>query len=138
MKIEINENEEKLKEVLTEIFVQDTKERNINSNFRAFSFSVRDDNGKILGGVRGFRIFNAIYIDKLAIDKSIRKQGYAKKLLETIELEVNDGSCDNLNLTTTEFQEAIGFYKKCGFKIDFIRRNDKDARSTKYYLSKKI
>ncbi|MDR1086839.1 MAG: GNAT family N-acetyltransferase [Endomicrobium sp.] len=91
----------------------------------------------MLGGIRGWRIFNEIYIDELAIDKSIRGYGYAKKLLWTLEQEANDGSCDNINLVTNEFQNAVGFYKKCGFNVDFVRSNSKNARSNKYYLSKK-
>jgi ribosomal protein S18 acetylase RimI-like enzyme len=137
MIIEINENEVELKKVLTKIFLQDDKEKSIDPNFLTFAFSVKDNNGNILGGIRGWRIFNEIYIDELAVDKSIRGQGYAKKLLETVEQKINDGSCDNINLVTHKFQNAVGFYKKCGFKVEFVRSNTKNTQSNKYYLSKK-
>ncbi|MDR3257122.1 MAG: GNAT family N-acetyltransferase [Endomicrobium sp.] len=138
MKIEINENEEELKKALNKIFIEDDRKNKIDPKFLAFAFSIKDDKNNILGGVRGWRIFNDIYVDELAVDKNIRRQGYGKKLLEMVEQKINDGFCDNINLVTNEFQEAIDFYKKCGFKIDFVRYNSKNEKSNKYYMVKKL
>ena len=42
---------------------------------------------------------------------------------------------DNINLTTYEFQ-ALEFYKKCGYKVEFVRENKENPKLNKYYLVK--
>ena len=42
---------------------------------------------------------------------------------------------DNYNLTTYEFQ-APKFYEKMGYKLEYIRKNNKNSKLNKYFYSK--
>ena len=134
LKIEKVEN---LQEKIDSIFVEQTKEHNIDSNYKDFEFAVKDENGNVLGGITGYRLFKEIHVSNLSIDKSYRGQGIGRKLLEIVEKELSNDMTDYIALTTNKFQEVVGFYKKCGFKIEFVREN-KDDRFTKYYMIKKL
>ena len=131
------EKVEDLQEKIDNIFVEQAKEHDIDSNYKDFKFAVKDDNGNILGGITGHRLFKEIYVSNLSIDKSCRGQGVGKKLLEIVEKELSNDMTDYITLTTNKFQKAVEFYKKCGFEIEFVRVN-KDDRFTKYYMVKKL
>ena len=134
LKIEKVEN---LQEKIDSIFVEQVKEHNIDSNYKDFEFAVKDENGNVLGGITGYRLFKEIHVSNLSIDKSYRGQGIGRKLLEIVEKELSNDMTDYIVLTTNKFQEVVGFYKKCGFEIEFVREN-KDDRFTKYYMIKKL
>ena len=126
-----------LQEKIDSIFVEQAKEHNIDSNYKDFEFAVKDENVNILGGITGYRLFKEIHVSNLSIDKSCRGQGIGRKLLEIVEKELSNDMTDYIALTTNKFQEVVGFYKKCGFEIEFVREN-KDDRFTKYYMIKKL
>ncbi|MDR3306247.1 MAG: hypothetical protein LBS61_01000 [Endomicrobium sp.] len=58
-----------------------------------------------------------------------------KKALTKIFLQ--DDKEKSMKPIANEFQNAVGFYEKRGFKVDFVRSNGKNARSDKCCLSKK-
>ena len=138
MKIEKVENSDILKDSMDKIYEIDDKEKGVDDiKFKTFAYAVKDSENNIIGGIHGWRAFDEIYIDEICIDKAIRGQGIGKKLLEIVEKEVNDGNCENINLLTNEYQNAIEFYKKCGFDIEFIRKH-KNTKFNKYYMVKKL
>ena len=55
--------------------------------------------------------------------------------MQTIEDYFKDKGFENINLTTYGFQ-APEFYKKCGFNVEFIRKNKENPKLDKYYLVK--
>ena len=57
--------------------------------------------------------------------------------MEAVENHFKDKNFENINLTTYEFQ-APEFYKKCGYKVEFIRENKKEPKLTKYFLIKHL
>jgi ribosomal protein S18 acetylase RimI-like enzyme len=83
-------------------------------------------------------VFDEIYIDEICLDKSIRGQGFGRKLLEIVESEVNDGGCENISLFTTDFQSAVGFYEKCGFEVAFVREHKNNKKFSKYHMVKNL
>ena len=42
---------------------------------------------------------------------------------------------ETIELTTYAFQ-APGFYQKCGFDVEYIRRSKSDSRLDKYFMVK--
>ncbi len=138
MKIERLEDKKELDTVMNRIFEENDKEKNAELGFEAFAYALKNDNNEIIGGIHGWKAFSEIYIDELCISKEGRGLGYGKKLLEIVEKEINKGDCDNINLVTNAFQNAIEFYKKCGFEVQFMRKNRKNSKYDKYYMIKKL
>jgi ribosomal protein S18 acetylase RimI-like enzyme len=134
MEIERTNNKEELKAVMDKIYEEHD---NVKIDFEDFNYMVKE-NGKIIGGITGWRAFNEIYVEELCIEKEYRNKGIGRKLLEKIEKEINNGKCDNINLITNEFTKAIGFYKKCGYEIEFKRENGINQKVNKYYMKKKL
>ena len=56
-------------------------------------------------------------------------------LVKTVENYFKDKEFENINLTTYGFQ-ALDFYKKCGYEVEFVRKNKKDSKLDKYFLVK--
>ena len=69
------------------------------------------------------------------IDYNYRRKGYGRKLLEDLEERFEGKGFNNINLVTNQFN-APAFYKKGGFKIEFIRKNIKNPKLTKFFFVK--
>lgn len=81
---------------------------------RTFSIFLKNDFGKVFGGLQAFLGSESIYIDVLWVETNLQKQGYGSKLLETAEFEaVKNGSIFSL-VDTWDFQ-AEEFYLKKGY-----------------------
>ena len=64
-----------------------------------------------------------------------RNKHIGSKLIETVENYFRDKGFENINLTTYDFQ-APEFYKKCGYEVEFVRKNKEEPKLTKYFLVK--
>jgi ribosomal protein S18 acetylase RimI-like enzyme len=80
----------------------------------AFSIFLKNDLGKVCGGLQAFLDKEAIYIDALWVEGSLKKQGYGTKLLHAAEKEAIKNGCIYSLVDTWDFQ-AEGFYKKNGY-----------------------
>ncbi|PIS01381.1 MAG: GNAT family N-acetyltransferase [Chlamydiae bacterium CG10_big_fil_rev_8_21_14_0_10_35_9] len=87
----------------------------------AFAVLVRGESGKILAGCNGSIVFGSIYTDQLWVDSSFRRKGVGKKLIEKVHEYGKENGCSKATVTTMSFQ-APDFYKKLGYKVDFIRK----------------
>ena len=76
-----------------------------------------------------------MHISDLIVLEQYRNKHIGSKLMETVESYYKNKEFENINLTTYEFQ-ATEFYKKCGFEIEFIRKNKENPKLNKYYLVK--
>ena len=135
MEIKKTIKKDELKQAMNNIFDDFEKEINVNIEYEEFYYEATD-NGKIIGGIIGWRNFNEIYIEEMCVDKNYRNQGIGKKLLEIVEKEIGNDSCDYINLATNEFQNAVEFYKKCGFEIEYKRENKRNKILSKYGMIK--
>lgn len=82
---------------------------------KAFSVFLKNDLGKVLGGIQAFVGSESVYIDILWIEENLRKQGYGTKLLDAAEREGIKNGCIFSLLDTWDFQ-AEKFYLKKGYE----------------------
>jgi ribosomal protein S18 acetylase RimI-like enzyme len=113
----------------------DAKEKRDLPPAEPYGFYVKDGD-KVLGGVQGYLIYGALYVQLLWVAKKLRNQGYGKKLMSEAEKFAKEKNYNMITLETLDFQ-ALDFYKKLGFKVDF-KRDGFFNNSTCYYLRKTI
>ena len=128
-----NLNEEFYKMIDTE-FNKYAIKNNVTCNYRPFNFVAKEDN-KVIGIITGHSYYSEVHIGDLIVLEDYRNKHIGTKLMETVENYYKDKGFENMNLTTYGFQ-ATEFYKKCGFKVEFIRENKENPKLNKYFLVK--
>ena len=78
--------------------------------------TLRDPNGKFLGGVYCDLYWNALFIKWVWLDETMRKHGLGAKLLADAEAEGRRRGATMSHLDTFSFQ-ARGFYEKYGYRV---------------------
>lgn len=101
-----------------------------------FAFFIRDDANKIVGGCNGNTLYGCLYIDQLWLDELLRQQGYGTQLVLAAEKYGKENGCSFITANTMSW-EALGFYQKCGFKIEFERHGFLH-NSIFYFLRKEL
>lgn len=129
------EDDPKIGEFINKEFTDYALKNEVTLGYDEFCF-VEEEDGKILGAITGRAYYNEVHIGDLIVNKDCRRSGLGSKLVKAVE-EYYSGKCyDIITLTTFGFQ-APEFYKKLGYKIEFVREN-KDPKLSKYFLSKSI
>ena len=129
------EDDPKIGEFINKEFTDYALKNEVTLGYDEFCF-VEEEDGKILGTITGRAYYNEVHIGDLIVSKDCRRSGLGSKLVKAVE-EYYSGKCyDLITLTTFGFQ-APEFYKKLGYKIEFVREN-KDPKLSKYFLSKPI
>ena len=129
------EDDPKIGEFINKEFTDYALKNEVTLGYDEFCF-VEEEDGKILGTITGRAYYNEVHIGDLIVSKDCRRSGLGSKLVKAVE-EYYSGKCyDLITLTTFGFQ-APEFYKKLGYKIEFVREN-KDPKLSKYFLSKAI
>ncbi|WP_379134028.1 GNAT family N-acetyltransferase [Paenibacillus sp. sgz500958] len=106
----------------------------INTNYEDINLSIKDENGKIIGGLISVFCWNWLEVDILWIDQKYRGLGYGSNLLQEIEEIAKHKGCTFIKLNTFSFQ-APDFYKKQGYTV--IGVLDDAPRGFKHYYFKK-
>jgi GNAT superfamily N-acetyltransferase len=107
----------------------------IDVNFTPFCFILYDENNQAIGVLDAFSSYSSIHIRDLWVDKAQRGKGYGKKLLAELENHFKGKGLHNINTVSCEFQ-APGFYKKCGYKVEFVRENLQNPKLTMTFFIK--
>ena len=107
----------------------------IDVNYKRFALVLSDAQNAAIGVLNAFTAFAEIYIDDMWIDKPHRGKGYGRQLIQFLEDHFKGRGFNNINLVTNQFQ-APEFYKKCGFELEFIRKNIKNPKLTKFFFIK--
>jgi ribosomal protein S18 acetylase RimI-like enzyme len=107
----------------------------IDLNYKRFSLIMKNDADEVIGLLTAYTVFAEIYVDEMWVDSCHRKKGYGRKMLKELEQRFEGKGFWNINLCTSEYQ-APEFYKKCGFKLEFIRKNQQHPKLTKYFYVK--
>ena len=135
--IEIEYKEElnnELGDLLGIEFEKYAKKNDIVCDYTPFNF-VAKENGKVIGMITGHSYYKEVHIGDLIIFEEHRNKHIGTKFVETVEEHFKNKGFDNINLTTYAFQ-APEFYKKCGFKVEFVRENKENPKLSKYFLVK--
>ncbi len=111
-------------------------ENEVICNYTPFNFIAKENN-KIIGVITGHSYYKEVHIGDLIILQQYRKKHIGSRLIKSVEEFFKDKGFENINLTTYSFQ-APEFYKKCGFKIEFIRENKENPKLNKYFFVKKF
>jgi len=84
--------------------------------------NARDEEGRTVGGLRGYVFLYWLHIDVLWVDEAARTQGLGSRLLERAETVAKGLGAHSAKLETFEWQ-ARGFYAKHGYQ-EFGRIDD--------------
>ncbi|PGZ55734.1 acetyltransferase [Bacillus cereus] len=100
------------------------------------SFVLKDEAGKIFGGVTGIMYFYHLHIDFLWVDDSVRHDGYGSQLLHKIEDIAKEKGCRLILLDSFSFQ-APEFYKKHGYR-EYGVVEDHPKGHSQHFLEKRL
>jgi ribosomal protein S18 acetylase RimI-like enzyme len=131
----IDELPEDIEKLMREDLVEYETKHGIDVNFKRFSLVLTSNTGKVLGVLNAFTAFSEIYIDDMWVHKTERGKGYGRKLIENLEEYFEGKGYNNMNLVTSAFN-APEFYKKCGFNVEFVRKNKVNPKLTKTFFIK--
>ncbi len=99
-----------------------------------FAYFVRDDENQTKGGCNGCIYYSCLYIDNLWIDKELRGKNYGTQLMQFAEKFGKENEALFATVNTMDW-EALDFYKKLGFEVEFERKGYVN-NSTFYFLRK--
>ena len=83
---------------------------------RAVDVFVRDDDGKVIGGLVGWIKWRWLYVSKLWIPESLRGRDIGSRLMAIAEEHAWSEGCLGAYLDTFEYQ-ALPFYQKLGYEL---------------------
>lgn len=112
------------------------KQRKGHTRLEFFAFFIRDENNNILGGCNGTNLYGCLHIEQLWLTESLRGQGYGTKLMQAAEDFGRQYGCTFTTVNTMDW-EALGFYKKLGYQIEFERHGFLKS-SVFYFLRKEL
>ena len=107
----------------------------VQLNYEEFCF-IAEEGGNIAGVIIGRAYYNEIHIGDLIVGKGYRRDGIGSRLVAAVEDAYKGKGYEKIALTTFGFQ-APEFYKKLGYELEFVRR-DNDPKLCKYFYLKKI
>ncbi|HAU1107402.1 TPA: GNAT family N-acetyltransferase [Legionella pneumophila] len=101
-----------------------------------FACFIRDADNSIVGGCSGGTLYGGLHIDNLWVSEKIRHQGWGAKLMQEALKYGSEKGCAFATVNTMDW-EAIEFYKKLGFKLEF-ERHGFQKNSVFYFLHKEF
>ena len=134
MIIEKVESNEEIENYIEEEQQKYEAKNGIVCNYTPFCFIAKEDN-EIVGAISGATFFSEVYIDELVVNEEHRGKDIGTKLINEVEEYFKDSGFNNMNTCTNEFQ-APKFYEKCGFELEFVRKNKDNPKLNKYFYIK--
>jgi GNAT superfamily N-acetyltransferase len=113
-----------------------SNEHIVGERDKAFSIFLKNNSGKVFGGIQAFRDTESTYIDVLWVEENLQRQGYGTKLLGAAEREAIENGCIFSLVDTWDFQ-AEEFYLKNGYERISEIKNYWHGHS-KIFLRKKL
>jgi GNAT superfamily N-acetyltransferase len=103
---------------------------------KPFAFFIKDSLNQIKGGCSGYIYYGCLYVDLLWVDESLRGKQYGTQLMKNAEKLAHANHCNFIATNTMDF-EALDFYKKLGFEIEFEKKGF-EKHSSMYFLRKNL
>lgn len=122
--------------VLTDGLIEEDILRKGMERIRPFGIFIKDAKGAVIGGINGLALYGSLYIEMLWVKTEWRNQGLGKKLVLESEKIGREKKCTFVIVTTMDW-EALPFYQKRGYHIEFIREGYEKA-SKMYMLRKEL
>lgn len=116
-------------------YKEDAHNHGIDVNYKPFVLVIKDDRGEFIGVLKAYTVFAEIYIHDLWVDEKYQHQGYGRQLIQELEYRYKDSGLNNINTVTCEFQ-APAFYKKCGYTLEYVRKNTINPKLNLYFFVK--
>jgi len=101
-----------------------------------FAVIAKDDNGKVIGGIRANAFWNYCIIELLWLSQESRGLGLGSQLIESAENFAKEKGFGYMRTETLSFQ-ARPFYEKLGYKL-FGELPDYPKGHTTYCLVKEL
>lgn len=101
-----------------------------------FAIYMKNRNRSVLGGANGVTYYGCLYVDMLWVEDSMRSQGFGTKIMEEAEKIAKERKCSFATVNTMDW-EALPFYQKLGYHIEFVREGY-DKASKMYMLRKEL
>lgn len=131
----IDESNDKVGVFINKAFTDYGNECFVELNFEEYCFIAEAD-GEIIGAITGRAYYNEVHIGDLIIDDKHRRSKVGSKLVATVESAFAGRGYSKITLTTFGFQ-APEFYKKLGYELEFVRK-DNDPKLCKYFYIKSL
>jgi GNAT superfamily N-acetyltransferase len=87
-----------------------------HDNYQPLVLVLRDEAGKVIGGLAGDTYWSWLHVDALWLDEAVRGLSFGTKLLQMAEQEAVRRGCRHVHLDTMSFQ-AQPFYEKQGYTV---------------------
>ncbi|KTD10603.1 N-acetyltransferase GCN5 [Legionella gratiana] len=101
-----------------------------------FAFFIRDKDRTIIGGCGGDNMYGGLFVGQLWVKESLRGMGYGTQLMQKAEMLAQESECNFIAVNTFDW-EALDFYKKLGYYVEFERKGF-DKNSIFYFLRKDL
>ncbi|WP_395300962.1 GNAT family N-acetyltransferase [Enterobacter sp. ECC-175] len=98
---------------------------------------VRDEQGKMLGGLIGVRKGDWLNIDFLWVSESVRGTGVGSRIINAAEEEARRKGCRHALVDTVSFQ-ARPFYEKQGYRLQMSLQDYPYRGMQRHYLTKAL
>ncbi len=89
--------------------------KKLNADNKSFSIFLKDEEGRVQGGIMTWLDNESLYIDILWIDEKWRGKDYGTQLMQAAEAEARKQGCIYSTVDTFDFQ-AEPFYLKNGYE----------------------
>lgn len=122
--------------ILWEGISDNAKQKRGHEPGRAFAFFIKNELEQIKGGCSGYIFYGCLYVDLLWVDETLRENKYGTLLMSEAENLARENKCHFVAVNTMDF-EALEFYKKLGFHVEF-ERHGFDKGSIFYFLRKDL
>ncbi|WP_080844837.1 GNAT family N-acetyltransferase [Cytobacillus gottheilii] len=110
--------------------------KDLGGRYEEINLFLKDDNGKVYGGILAAVCWNWLEIYTFILDEDIRYSGYGTTLLTEVEAIALDKKCDFIKVDTLSFQ-ALDFYQKNGYEV-FGSIDQVGREFVHYYLKKDL